>query len=142
MKNDSIEIVKYKKRRRLLSIILSVCIIILLILFIVSTLVTQWGDLIISIDSPAVKKGIVLSEDADFKLSVLHLLRSRLRMLQTLHMHGFLLTLTQARTVRTTAKLCLLIHFYCKITERLSLTMMQCLKSQVRLSRQMKQPEL
>ena len=34
-------------------IILSVCIIILLILFIVSTLVTQWGDLIISIDSPA-----------------------------------------------------------------------------------------
>ena len=67
VKNDSIEIVKYKKRRRLLSIILSVCIIILLILFIVSTLVTQWGDLIISIDSPAVKKGIVLSEDADFK---------------------------------------------------------------------------
>ena len=60
VKNDSIEIVKYKKRRRLLSIIL-------LILFIVSTLVTQWGDLIISIDSPAVKKGIVLSEDADFK---------------------------------------------------------------------------
>lgn len=50
-----------------MSIILSVCIIILLILFIVSTLVTQWGDLIISIDSPAVKKGIVLSEDADFK---------------------------------------------------------------------------
>lgn len=46
VKNDSIEIVKYKKRRRLLSIILSVCIIILLILFIVSTLVTQWGDLI------------------------------------------------------------------------------------------------
>ena len=67
VKNDSIEIVKYKKRRRLLSFILSVCIIILLILFIVSTLVTQWGDLIISIDSPAVKKGIVLSEDADFK---------------------------------------------------------------------------
>ena len=67
VKNDSIEIVKYKKRRRLLSIILSVCIIILLILFIVSTLVTQWGDLIISIDSPAVKKGIVLSEDPDFK---------------------------------------------------------------------------
>ena len=33
VKNDSIEIVKYKKRRRLLSIILSVCIIILLILF-------------------------------------------------------------------------------------------------------------
>lgn len=108
VKNDSIEIVKYKKRRRLLSIILSVCIIILLILFIVSTLVTQWGDLIISIDSPAVKKVSCLAKTLTSKLSVLHLLRSRLRMLQTLHMHGFLLTLTQARTVRTTAKLCCL----------------------------------
>lgn len=67
VKNDSIEIVKYKKRRRILSIILTVCLIILIILFLVSMLVTQWGDLIISVDSPAVKKGIVLSEDPDFK---------------------------------------------------------------------------
>lgn len=67
VKNDSIEIVKYKKRRRLLSIILGVCLIILLILFLVSMLVTQWGDLIISVDSPAVKRGIVLSEDPEFK---------------------------------------------------------------------------
>lgn len=67
VKNDSIEIVKYKKRRKLLSIILGICLVILLILFMVSMLVTQWGDLIISVDSPAVKKGIVLSEDPEFK---------------------------------------------------------------------------
>lgn len=66
--NDSIEIVKYKKRKKLLSIILSVCLIILVILWLVSMLVTQWGDLIISVDSPAVKKGIVLSEDPEFKV--------------------------------------------------------------------------
>lgn len=67
VKNDSMEIVKYKKRRRILSVILGICLVILLILFIVSMLVTQWGDLIISVDSPAVKKGIVLSEDPEFK---------------------------------------------------------------------------
>ena len=67
VKNDSIDIVKYKKRRKILSVILTVCLIILLILFIVSMLLTQWGDLIISVDSPAVKKGIILSEDPEFK---------------------------------------------------------------------------
>ncbi|MBQ4105182.1 MAG: hypothetical protein IJC86_02190 [Clostridia bacterium] len=64
---DSAEIVKYKKRKKILSIILGVCLIILLILFLVSMLVTQWGDLIISVDSPAVKKGIVISEDPEFE---------------------------------------------------------------------------
>lgn len=67
VKNDSTEIVKYKKRRKILSIILTVCLIILIILFLVSMLITQWGDLIISVDSPAVKRGIILSEDPDFK---------------------------------------------------------------------------
>lgn len=67
VKNDSIDIVKYKKRKKILSVILTVCLIILIILFLVSMLVTQWGDLIISVDSPAVKKGIVLSEDPEFK---------------------------------------------------------------------------
>lgn len=67
VKNDSIEIVKYRKRRTKLRITLGVCAAILLILFLVSMLVTQWGDLIISVDSPAVKKGIVLSEDPEFK---------------------------------------------------------------------------
>lgn len=36
VKNDSIDIVKYKKRRKVLSIILTVCLIILIILFLVS----------------------------------------------------------------------------------------------------------
>lgn len=67
VKNDSIEIVKYNKRKKILGVILTTCLIILLILFLVSMLVTQWGDLIISVESPAVKKGIVLSEDPDFK---------------------------------------------------------------------------
>ena len=67
VKADSIEIVKYNKRKRVLSIILGVCMIILIILFLVSMLVTQWGDLIISVDSPAVKRGIILSEDPEFK---------------------------------------------------------------------------
>ncbi len=67
VKTDSIEIVKYNKRRKILSIILGICLIILIILFLVSMLVTQWGDLIISVESPAVKKGIVLSEDPEFK---------------------------------------------------------------------------
>lgn len=67
IKTDSAEIVKYSKKKRILSIILGVCIAILLILFIISMLLTKWGDLIISVDSPAVKKGIVLSESSDFK---------------------------------------------------------------------------
>lgn len=66
-KADSEDIVKYKKRRKLLAIILSVCLAVLLLLFIISMLLTQWGDLIISIDSPAVKKGLVISEDPEFK---------------------------------------------------------------------------
>ena len=64
---DSAEIIKYKKRKKVLSIILGIAILILLILFAVSMLVTQWGDLIISVDSPAVKKGIVISEDPEFE---------------------------------------------------------------------------
>lgn len=64
---DSADITRYKKHKKTLSIILGVAIAILLLLFAISTLVTQWGDLIISVSSPAVKKGIVLSEDPDFK---------------------------------------------------------------------------
>lgn len=67
-KTDSVEIVKLKKRRRVLRTILAVCLIILLILFLVSLLVTQWGDLVIKIDSPGVKKGLVLSEDPEFEV--------------------------------------------------------------------------
>lgn len=67
VKADSAEIVAYKRRKKILSIILSVGIFILLILFIISMLLTQWGDLIISLDRPAINKGIVLSETSDFK---------------------------------------------------------------------------
>ncbi len=68
VQTDSTEIVKLKRRRKKLAIILSVTMIILIILFLVSMLVTKWGDLIISVDSPAVKRGIVLSEDPEFKI--------------------------------------------------------------------------
>lgn len=67
VKTDSAEIVALKKRRKILRAILAVALIILIILFLVSLLVTQWGDLIIEIDSPLIKKGIVLSEDPEFK---------------------------------------------------------------------------
>lgn len=67
VKTDSAEIVKYDKRKKILSIVLGVCLAVMLLLFIISMLLTQWGDLIISVDSPAVKKGIVISEDPEFK---------------------------------------------------------------------------
>ena len=66
VKNDSIEIIKYKKRKRLLSIIIASVVFVLLVLWIISMLLTQWGDLIISVDSYAGKKGIIISEDPEF----------------------------------------------------------------------------
>lgn len=67
VQTDSTKIVQYNKRQKVLKIIISIILIILILLFLVSLLVTQWGDLVISVDSPAVKKGIVLSEDPEFK---------------------------------------------------------------------------
>lgn len=67
VQTDSTKIVAYKKRQKVLRIIITIILIILILLFLVSLLVTQWGDLVISVDSPAVKKGIVLSEDPEFK---------------------------------------------------------------------------
>ncbi len=67
VQTDSTKIVGYKKRQKVLRIIITIILIILILLFLVSLLVTQWGDLVISVDSPAVKKGIVLSEDPEFK---------------------------------------------------------------------------
>lgn len=64
---DSKQLVGLKKRRRILRIALGVGIAVLLILFLVSLLVTKWGDLVIDIDRPAVEKGLILSEDPDFK---------------------------------------------------------------------------
>ena len=67
VKTDAAEVVKYDRRKKKLAIILSVCIAVLIILFIISMLLTQWGDLVISVDSFAGRKGIILSEDPDFK---------------------------------------------------------------------------
>lgn len=67
VRTDSTEIVSLKKRRRILSIILGAVTLILLILFLVSMLITKWGDLVIEIDRPAAAKGIVLSETENFE---------------------------------------------------------------------------
>ena len=64
---DSAKIISLKKRRRILGIILGSVAAVLLILFIISMLVTKWGDLVIDIDRPAIAKGIILSEDKDFE---------------------------------------------------------------------------
>lgn len=67
VQTDTAKIIKYKKRQKFLKVAISVTLSMLTILFLVSLLVTQWGDLVISVDTPAVKKGIVLSEDPEFK---------------------------------------------------------------------------
>lgn len=64
---DSKNIVGLKKRRKILSIILGAVVAVLLILFIISMLVSKWGDLVIEIDRPLQQRGIVLSTDPEFK---------------------------------------------------------------------------
>lgn len=63
---DSAQIVALKKRRKVLAIVLGGVTAMALILFLVSLLVTKWGDLVIEIDRPAINKGLALSEKADF----------------------------------------------------------------------------
>ncbi len=67
VRTDAEDIVKLKKRRRILGIILGAVTAMLAIIFIISMLVTKWGDLVIEIDRPAVAKGITLSETKDFE---------------------------------------------------------------------------
>lgn len=64
---DSAQIMGLKKRRKILGIILGAVTAVLAILFIISMLVTKWGDLVIEIDRPAVAKGFTLSESKDFE---------------------------------------------------------------------------
>ena len=64
---DSKSIVGLKKRRRILRIVLGAVVAVLLIIFIISMLVSKWGDLVIEIDRPLQNKGIVLSTDPEFK---------------------------------------------------------------------------
>ena len=66
VRNDSIDVINYKKKKKILSIVISAVIFVLLVLWIISMLLTQWGDLIISVDSYAGRKGIILSEDPEF----------------------------------------------------------------------------
>ena len=63
---DSKNITGLKKRRRILSIILGAVTAVLLIIFIISMLVSKWGDLVIEIDRPLQNRGIVLSTDPEF----------------------------------------------------------------------------
>ena len=67
VRTDAEDIVRLKKRRRILGIILGAVTAMLAIIFIISMLVTKWGDLVIEIDRPAVAKGITLSETKDFE---------------------------------------------------------------------------
>lgn len=64
---DSKSIVRLKKRRFILRIALGATLAVLLILFIVSMLVSKWGDLVIEIDRPLQDRGIILSTDPEFK---------------------------------------------------------------------------
>ena len=64
---DAKSLVGLKKRRRVLRIILGAVTAVLLILFIISMLVSKWGDLVIEIDRPLQNRGIVLSTDHEFK---------------------------------------------------------------------------
>ena len=67
VRTDAEDIVRLKKRRRILGIILGAVTAMLAIIFIISMLVTKWGDLVIEIDRPAVARGITLSETKDFE---------------------------------------------------------------------------
>lgn len=66
IRNDAIDVIKYKRRKRMLSIIIGFIITTLLLIFIISTFNTQWGDLVISVDSFAGRKGVIISEDPEF----------------------------------------------------------------------------
>ena len=60
---DAKNLVGLKKRRRVLRIILGAVTAVLLILFIISMLVSKWGDLVIEIDRPLQSRGIVTDLD-------------------------------------------------------------------------------
>ena len=62
---DSKDLAKQVKWKRRAGIALIILLLVLLLLWIISWLMSTIGDLVISVDSGAVKKGIVVSEDAD-----------------------------------------------------------------------------
>lgn len=64
-KRDSQDIAKQVRWKRRAGITLIVLVLVLLLLFIISWLLTTIGDLVITVESEAAKKGISISEDAD-----------------------------------------------------------------------------
>lgn len=64
---DAKNITGLKKRRKILRIVLGATLAVLLLLFIISLLVSKWGDLVIEIDRPLQNRGIVLSTDPKFE---------------------------------------------------------------------------
>ena len=64
---DSKSLTGLKKRRLILRIVLGALLAVLVVLFLVSLLITKWGDLVIEIDKPLQNKGIVLSTDPKFE---------------------------------------------------------------------------
>lgn len=61
------ELTRTQVWKRRVAAMLIILLIMLLILYLVSMLLTQWGDLVISIEDPGVKKGIILCENNKFK---------------------------------------------------------------------------
>ena len=101
---DAKNIVGLKKRRRILRIILGAVTAVLLILFIISMLVSKWGDLVIEIDRPLQSRGIVLSTDPEFKTKSVALSAKQALNVTNTPTAGCPPTSTPQRTASTTAK--------------------------------------
>lgn len=61
------ELTRTQVWKRRVSALLIILVIFLFILYLISMLLTQWGDLVISIEDPGVTKGIILCENSEFK---------------------------------------------------------------------------
>lgn len=65
-RSSALEISKTQKWKRRGLFTLIVCLATLLILYIISMILTQWGDLVVSVDSGASAQGLQISDTADF----------------------------------------------------------------------------
>jgi hypothetical protein len=77
-------------------------------------LVTQWGDLIISVDSPAVKKGIILSEKPDFKTSSASLSAEQVKNVTNITLNWLPTNLDKSKNGSHNGKNYVAYTFYCK----------------------------
>lgn len=64
------KIAKAKKRRKLYAFLFSALVVVLLVMYIISMLLTQWGDLVIRVGDLSDGKTIMLSEDSSFESGV------------------------------------------------------------------------